>query len=282
MTEQNISSENVLAQKENESLPPPQNPPSVSAPPPQAAPAAPSAPVAQPITPVKPPLPPSVPAEPSLTAAPPSKPVNPFFSRTDLWIAGLIGFLCALLILPIAQNLAISNVYAFSLVIILPILSLLGMWVATLIAPKLKFVYQLAKFVLVGALNTFIDWGILNVLIFLTSATSGYLYTVFKGVSFLVATSNSYAWNKFWTFKKPVGQEVAVHKKTTGKEFLQFFVISVIGFLFNVGMATFIVNVWGPQSGIDERIWANIGALGGTLCGLLWNFLGYKLIVFKD
>ncbi len=201
--------------------------------------------------------------------------------QKDLIISAAVGLLCALLILPIAQNFAIKQSWALSLLVVLPILSVLGMWLTYLIATKIKVVYQLAKFVLVGALNTFVDWGILNLLIFLTSIASGYLYMVFKGASFLIATVNSYYWNKFWTFKK-LSLEGGASEEKTGKEMLQFFVVSVIGFLLNVGIATLIVNVWGPQWGIGAVRWANVGAFAGTLAGMTWNFLGYKLIVFKS
>ncbi len=214
--------------------------------------------------------------------ATPQEPKKPFYQKKDLFIAGAIGLICALLILPIAENLAIDIFYAYALIILLPLFSVAGMWAASWLAQKLKFIYQVAKFILVGLLNTFVDWGILNLLMFLTSTVSGPLYPVFKGASFLVATSNSYAWNKFWTFKKPADDKEAIEKKTAGKEFLQFFIVSLVGFLLNVGVATLVVNVLGTPIGISEQLWANIGALGGTLTGLAWNFLGYKLIVFKN
>lgn len=209
----------------------------------------------------------------------PKEEKNQVGQKKDIFIAGVIGLLCALLILPIAENLNIGGLYAYSLIVVLPVLSVVGMWLVTWLARKLRFLYQLAKFSLVGALNTFVDWGILNLLMFLTSAASGYLFVVFKGASFLVATVNSYAWNKFWTFKK--AEDVSAEKKTTGKEFLQFIIVSLVGFSLNVGVSTLIVNLVGPQFGIGEQLWANVGAFGGTLIGLAWNFLGYKLIVFK-
>jgi|GEM_PF-99792 len=214
--------------------------------------------------------------------ATPQEPKKSFYQKKDLLVAGIIGLVCALLILPIAENLAINSSYAYALIVILPLLSVAGMFAASWLAQKLKFIYQVAKFILVGLLNTFVDWGILNLLMFLTSTVSGALFPVFKGISFLVATSNSYAWNKFWTFKKPADDKEAVEKKAAGKEFLQFFIVSVIGFTLNVGVATTMVNVMGAPVGISEQLWANIGALGGTLSGLVWNFLGYKLIVFKS
>jgi putative flippase GtrA len=210
--------------------------------------------------------------------------------QKDIIISASIGLLCALLILPIAQNLALKISWALSLIVILPILSVLGMWLTYLIAQKIKIIYQIAKFVLVGILNTFVDWGVLNLLMFLTSITSGVYYTVFKGISFLFATTNSYFWNKFWTFSKPrIDADVKTQinadnkmQKSAPKEFLRFLVVSAIGFLLNVSTATLIVNVWGSQFGIGDALWANIGAFCGTLTGLTWNFLGYKLIVFKS
>ena len=210
-------------------------------------------------------------------------------------MAAIIGFLCALFIIPIFKNLApqISFSYSLGLIIVLPLLSILGMWLAGLLAKFIKVIYQIAKFVLVGALNTLFDWGILNLLIFLTVVASGPLYSVFKGISFLVAVINSYFWNIFWTFRKTridadinkprINADEADNgtRKAVGKEFLRFFIVSCIGFAFNVGVATLVVNVWGPQWGVSAKLWANIGALGGTLIGLVWNFLGYKLIVFK-
>jgi len=42
-----------------------------------------------------------------------------------------------------------------------------------------------------------------------------------------------------------------------------------------------VVNIVGPQFGLNAKIWANMGAVAGTLFVMVWNFLGYKFIVFK-
>jgi hypothetical protein len=42
-----------------------------------------------------------------------------------------------------------------------------------------------------------------------------------------------------------------------------------------------MVNIVGPKFGISESTWPTIGALVGTFLVLTWNFIGYKLIVFK-
>lgn len=197
--------------------------------------------------------------------------------QKDVMLSAAIGLLCAVFIFPIAQNLEMKQSLAWILVFALPILAALGMRAAYWMAQKIEVFYQIAKFVLVGALNTLVDWGILNLLMFLTSITSGYMFSGFKGLSFLAAMANSYIWNKSWTFKK-VDETV----KSGTKEILQFFIVSLIGFALNVGVATLLVNVWGPHWGMGAALWANVGALAGTLLGLVWNFLGYKLIVFKN
>jgi len=142
---------------------------------------------------------------------------------------------------------------------------------------------QAGKFVLVGILNTLIDLGVLNLLIFITGIASGFGYSAFKGISFTVAVVNSYILNKFWTFS--AFAKASADKKSSGREFSQFFIVSVIGFGINVGVASLVVNVIGNPftfSGVSDTIWANVGAIVATFCAMAWNFLGYKFIVFKS
>ncbi|MCH8741938.1 GtrA family protein [Patescibacteria group bacterium] len=194
--------------------------------------------------------------------------------RSDIFAAIIIGEVSAWLILLVFKNIRLELPFWWIIPVILPILSLIGMWLASILGKRLFIIYQASKFLLVGILNTLIDLGILNFLILITGMASGLAFSFFKGASFLVAVVNSYFWNKFWTFKK---------KETTKdpKEFAQFFVVALIGLGINVLIASFIVNVIGPQFGLSEKIWANLGAIAATFFGMTWNFLGYKFIVFK-
>lgn len=201
--------------------------------------------------------------------------------KLDILAALIIGEIDAWLIILIAKNIKETIAgYPFLpplinfLPIILPILTVLAVFVAHFIGKKILVIFQFVKFALVGTLNTFIDLGVLNLLILISGIASGLLFSVFKGISFIMAVVNSYFWNKFWTFKK---------KKTVRapKEFLQFFLITVIGFLINVGIASLIVNVFGPQFGMTENLWANVGGITAAIIASIWNFCGYKFIVFK-
>ena len=128
---------------------------------------------------------------------------------------------------------------------------------------------QIIKFVIVGGFNTLIDLAVLNLFIFATGVASGTPFIFFKGISFLVAVLNSYFWNRRWTFR------------SDKKVFIQFFIVSAIGLFLNVGTAALLVNIIGPQFGLSDKVWANVGAVGGPLVVMTWNFLGYKFVVFK-
>lgn len=194
---------------------------------------------------------------------------NNLTTRKDLIASLAIGEICAWLIILIAQNLISGFAFWWLLPIVFPLLCAAGMLVALFFENRLRILYQFAKFFLVGGLNVLIDLGVLNLLIFLSGTGAGLLYSLFKGISFLVATVNSYFWNKYWTFK------------STGGKFDQFLVVSAIGLVVNVGVASLVVNLVGPQFGLAVKTWANVGAILGSVVGLFWNFVGYKFIVFK-
>ncbi len=202
--------------------------------------------------------------------------------KKDVAASGVIGFLIAALFLAIFQNLKeklpFALPYPWLALFISPVLSTLGMGVALAIGKRIPVFLQIAKFLLVGALNTFLDLGILNFLIFLVGTSTGLTFSVFKGASFCFAVTNSYLWNKHWTFQ---AKRPETNQETSKKEFAKFFTVSGVGFILNVGIASFVVNAVGPQFGIAEKVWANIGALVGVFVVMAWDFLGYKLIVFR-
>src|SRR3989338_5283334 len=105
-----------------------------------------------------------------------------------------VGLLIALLSLIISKNIGIRFIYLLPSVALFPLLSFSGLFVSSLVLKKIPVLFQAAKFLLVGALNTFVDLGVLNLLILLFSVEAGFLFSIFKGSSFAVAVINSYAW----------------------------------------------------------------------------------------
>ena len=197
-------------------------------------------------------------------------------TKKDFLCILVIGFAVGLLAQPIIGNLVsqLSLALRFAVFFGFLVLAPLLLFIAYLIGKFIPVIYQFAKFAAVGTLNTFIDFGVLNLEIFLFNASSGILYSVFKGISFLAATTNSFFWNKYWTFNSKT--------PANPKETLKFYVVAIVGWVINVSLASFVVNVLSRPISFSPNLWANVGALVGVAGSFLWDFLGYKFIVFKQ
>lgn len=141
-----------------------------------------------------------------------------------------------------------------------------------------RLVKQFSKFIIVGGVNTGIDFAILNVLMYMTSINSGPFLFALNCVSFSAAVVNSYYMNKRWTFKEAAA---GLEDKKATIQFSQFFVVSVIGIIINGAILTGITTLIPAPFGLGDQLWANVAKLFATGVSLVWNFVGYKLFVFK-
>lgn len=141
-----------------------------------------------------------------------------------------------------------------------------------------RLVKQFSKFVIVGGINTGIDFAVLNALMYLSDIRSGLGLFVLNCVSFSVAVVNSYFMNRRWTFREAA---VGIADKNNAVQFSQFFVVSVIGIVINGSVLTLIATYIPAPFGLNQQLWANVAKLFATGASLVWNFLGYKFIVFK-
>jgi len=158
--------------------------------------------------------------------------------------------------------------------VLLPVLAVIGLWISYAIGKKYLFVFQLGKFLLIGVFFALIDLGILDILMKLFKITEGFSYSVFVAISFIIVTFIKYIADKYWAFEKKENEKM-------GKEIIQFFIITLISGVIQTGIASFLVNTLGPQFGASSFIWANVGKIVGITIASVWNFLGYKFIVFK-
>ncbi len=191
--------------------------------------------------------------------------------KIDVIIALIIGELTALYFAFLFKDV---NCSVWALCVIFPILSIVCLWIAFLIGKKYALIFQGAKFLLIGTLGALIDLGILNTLIWISAISSGLLFSVFKTISFIIANFCKYFGHKLWVFEKK--EMIGI-----GKEFSRFFLVSLGGLIINVAVASLMVNLIEPQFGLSETIWANIGAITAAFATIIWNFAGYKFIVFK-
>lgn len=195
--------------------------------------------------------------------------------KSDLKAIIIIGVLVGVLVQPILSNLlpSITNTERLAVFVGLAILAPVVLYAAYLLGKIWSVLYQFTKFAAVGALNTMIDFGVLNLEIFLSGVYGGATYSLFKAISFLCSTTNSFFWNKYWTF--------GVGDKATAGEAAKFYIVAVVGWALNVSTASVVVNALTKPTSISPAGWANIGALAGVAASFLWDFIGYKFIVFK-
>ncbi len=198
----------------------------------------------------------------------------PVLSGRDLAFGAINGSIFGLMFSFVLRNFEVALNPLLS-IIVFSLLAVFGIYIGYLLSKWKTFFFQLAKFSAVGATNFSIDTGIFNLLMYVTQISVGNNIDFFKGIAFLVATINSYFWNKHWSFTKK-------DSTSSKKEFLLFLSISIIGAVINIGIVHTFVNIIGtPSTGISSKLWANIASVVATFIVLIWNFLGYKFLVFK-
>ncbi len=139
---------------------------------------------------------------------------------------------------------------------------------------KYPVIQQFSKFVVIGFINTGVDFLVLNVEMFLTGISKGPYMLVQNAISFSIATVNSYFFNKYWTFQD-------TSRKDPGKKFSQFLAVSIMGVVINSSVVFIITTYVPPMFGISSVLWANLAKAAATGVSLIWNFIGYKFWVFK-
>ena len=213
-------------------------------------------------------------------------------SKKDYLFSIASGILIGLLMLPTLKA-AKPSLYEQYSSFVLPFFIIgvpVGLYVAYIIGQKIRLIWQVGKFGVIGVLNTLVDIGSLALVTFLfrtyanieskdvllaVGASTITFYSAYKAGTFVIANVNSYFWNKYWTFNQNPD-------KKTQAQFFQFFAVSIIGFIINVLVATLIFKTLGTTSGLSLDQQGLLGAAAGSIVGLVWNFIGYKFIVFKE
>lgn len=152
---------------------------------------------------------------------------------------------------------------------------------------------QVGKFAIVGVINTLIDIIILNSFVFLgftaTLIIVGQKFLIANIISVAIAMINSFILNKQWTFK--------IEEGNIYSQIIKFFIITIIG-MFVIHQIIFNALYYGlPQISnliilivhflklnsifSDSFIILNFAKIIAIIGSLIWNFIGYKLIVFK-
>jgi putative flippase GtrA len=126
-------------------------------------------------------------------------------------------------------------------------------------------VHELAKFGIVGGINTALDFGLANLLYLgLSWSAMGA-----KTASVAVAATSSFFMNRHWTFR---------HRARTGlrREYTLFFLLNGVGLL--IANACILV----VEQGLHKTgpLWFNIAQVAGLALGMVFRFTTYKRYVF--
>jgi putative flippase GtrA len=119
---------------------------------------------------------------------------------------------------------------------------------------------QLAKFSVVGASGYVINLAVYTALL----RGAGLHYTVAATISFLVAVTNNYTWNRLWTFHDQRGH--------VGWQGLRFLVVALTAYIANLLLLAALIGL-----GLDEVLSQAIAVVLVTPL----NFIGNKLWSFR-
>lgn len=100
----------------------------------------------------------------------------------------------------------------------------------------------------------------------------GFAYFLFLLVALLLGEVG--LWKIFRLAKDPLAQK-------SPREFFLFAAVSLIGVFLNSGIVSLGTVLFPPQFNLNQELWTNLIKAGATGVSLIWNFLGYKLVVFK-
>lgn len=196
--------------------------------------------------------------------------------KYDLLFCIITGVIAGLIAHRILEYLGLKNLFGLStwwLLAAVPILWIFGVLFGYMLAKTGPGWSQFSKFAVIGFTNASVDYGMLYLLIAYSGIASGFWYGVFKAVSFLVATSHSFFWNKFWVF--------SAGNSGDKLEAVKFFGVSIFSTVINVFSAVGAVYLLSHWFSIDQEVVAGLGAVVGSGVALIFNFLGFKMTVFR-
>lgn len=120
---------------------------------------------------------------------------------------------------------------------------------------------QLIKFGWVGVLNTVLGYAIFFVCIYIFKLH----YSLALIIEYIFGISNSYIWNKLWTFKS---------KNRANKEIFKFIIVYIISLVFNYAILFLLIDILNIKAAISQII--------ALIIIFPITFIGHKRWTFKN
>ncbi len=194
-------------------------------------------------------------------------------TRRDYILAAIIGVLTSIFFIPLSYIVGLSIPYRIILLpILFPLMMMAGIWLGGLLQEALGFGVQFSKYAAAGILSFSIDFGILNILSYITGITAGATIGWINMPGFLVALTNAYLWNKFWVFGHREGGIFS--------HFAKFLLVMAIDITINSLVLIGITSYISAPAWTSSAQWLNIAKGIATLFAIIWNFFGYRFIAF--
>ena len=134
---------------------------------------------------------------------------------------------------------------------------------------------QLVKFCFVGASSTLIDKGTLWVLLSVMPRTP---WWISASMSFCLAVTNGFVWNRRWTFR-------ARRYGSLRAQYAMFVATNLVGLMLNLGLTKLFLIFFTGQlrhiGGNPKAIKVLIASLAAVPCVTLWNFVASKYWIFR-
>ena len=125
------------------------------------------------------------------------------------------------------------------------------------------------RFIIVGISNTVLDFVLMNIM-----RLVGLNLIAANTISTGTAMVYSFFMNKKWTFRN------------AGKNYLRqvilFFIFTIIGIWVIQNGFIWLINTYIPHFGLSDTIFANAAKLIASVPSLIWNYLTYNFIVFRE
>ena len=132
---------------------------------------------------------------------------------------------------------------------------------------------QLIRYCLVGGLNTIVDIGILNILLWRFPTHNVQALTLYSAIAYSGGAISSFFLNKYWTFGR-------THKPTT-KEVVRFVISLVLEILYSSALVWLAGRALQPFIA-NSTMWGNASKLVAVVGGAILSYLLMRFWIFAN
>ena len=132
-----------------------------------------------------------------------------------------------------------------------------------------KATLQFGKFLVVGAINFLVDFGIFKLL----TVVFGMLIVPANIISYTTGVLNSFLLNRYWTFR--------IKHKFVSVHFVKFVFVNLVSLGVNILAVWVLIDLYQFNDGLFgvQNLYAKLIA---TVFSFTVNFAGNKLLVFRE